>query len=159
MRAGEAIVSYHLSVVSCQLSVLPRGPEESEWWAVQDFRELMVWRKAHELTLAVYEATQGFPSFELFGLTRQMRRAAGSIGANIAEGAGRDSGLDFGRFLQMAVGSASELEYHTILARDLHYLQEDLAETIIADAQEVRRMLSSLIQKVRRVQKPPRRPS
>ncbi len=84
-----------------------------------------------------------------YGLTKQIRRATASIGANIAEGTGRNSGPDFGRFLQMALGSASELEYHMILASDLEYLNPAIAEEIIEKAQEVKRMLTSLIQKVR----------
>ena len=116
---------------------------------MQDFRELKVWQKAHALTLAVYSATRAFPPSELCSLTKQIRRAASSIGANIAEGAGRGSGQDFARFLQMALGSASELEYHMILSRDLKYLDPAPANEIIEKSQEVKRMLTSLMQKVR----------
>ena len=116
---------------------------------MQDFRELKVWQKAHALTLRVYRDTQGFPTSELYGLTKQIRRATASIGANIAEGTGRNSGPDFARFLQMALGSASELEYHMILASDLEYLDPGIADEIIEKSQEVKRMLTSLIQRVR----------
>ena len=116
---------------------------------MQDFRELMVWQKAHALTLRVYRDTEGFPTSELYGLTKQIRRASASIGANIAEGTGRTSGPDFARFLQMALGSASELEYHMILASDLEYLNPAIAGEIIERSQEVKRILTSLIQKVR----------
>jgi four helix bundle protein len=85
---------------------------------MRDFRELKVWHKAHQLTLAVYSATKTFPRDELYGLTSQIRRAAVSIGANIAEGAGKNSPAEFGRFLQIALGSASELEYHLLLSGD-----------------------------------------
>src|SRR5206468_7800270 len=86
---------------------------------MQDFRELRVWNTAHELTLAAYQITRGFPKSELYGLTSQIRRSAASICANIAEGCGRGSRRDFARLLQIARGSASELEYHLILAADL----------------------------------------
>jgi four helix bundle protein len=91
---------------------------------LRDFRELKVWRKAHELTLGVYRVTAVFPKEELFGLTRQIRRSCESIPANIAEGCGQRRGPDFARFLQIAMGSASELEYHLLPARDLRLLGE-----------------------------------
>ena len=118
---------------------------------MQSFRDLRVWQKGHQLTLAVYRATRDFPKPELYGLTSQMRRAAVSIGANIAEGCGRDAGPDFARFLQMAMGSASELEYHLLLAHDLNLLADELYAGLAADTTEVKRMLASLIQKVRGV--------
>ena len=86
---------------------------------MQDFRDLKVWAKAHMATLATYRLTETFPTTERYGLTQQMRRAAASIAANIAEGCGRGSDADFSRFLQMAFGSASELEYFLLVARDL----------------------------------------
>jgi len=79
---------------------------------VKAFRDLKVWEKAHQLTLQVYKATAPFPKEEMYGLTSQIRRAAASIPANIAEGCGRSSDAELGRFLQIAMGSASELEYH-----------------------------------------------
>jgi four helix bundle protein len=81
-----------------------------------------VWNKAHALTLVIYEVSETFPAGERYGLTSQIRRAAASIPTNIAEGCGRSSSADFGRFLQMAMGSASELEYLLMLARDLRML-------------------------------------
>ncbi|HEX6837928.1 MAG TPA: four helix bundle protein, partial [Polyangia bacterium] len=89
---------------------------------MQDFRDLKVWQRAHELTLAIYRATATFPSEERFGLTSQMRRSAASVPANIAEGRCRGSDADFGRFLRVALGSAAETEYHLILAGDLGLL-------------------------------------
>jgi four helix bundle protein len=89
---------------------------------MQDFRELQVWRKAHRLTLAVYRATAGFPREELYGLTGQIRRSCSSIPANLAEGCGRSGDSDFARFCSIAIGSASELEYHLLLAKDLHLI-------------------------------------
>ena len=85
---------------------------------MKDFRELKVWRKAHELTLAVYQITASFPREELYGLTAQLRRAGSSIAANLAEGCGRNGDAELARFCSMAMGSASELEYHLLLARD-----------------------------------------
>jgi four helix bundle protein len=82
----------------------------------RNFKELKVWCKAHHLTLAVYQATAGFPREEMYGLTSQLRRASSSIPANIAEGCGRSGNADFARFLSMSMGSASELEYHLLLA-------------------------------------------
>src|SRR5713226_5621353 len=89
---------------------------------MRDFRELKVWEKAHGLTLAVYTATARFPKEELYGLTTQIRRSCASIPANLAEGCCRSGDVEFARFLQIAMGSASELEYHVLLAHDLKIL-------------------------------------
>ena len=91
---------------------------------MKDFKDLRVWSKAHSLTIDVYKATRPFPKEELFGITSQMRRAASSIGANIAEGTGRKSDGELTRFLHIARGSAAELEYHLLLAHDLDLLSE-----------------------------------
>ena len=120
---------------------------------MQDFKQLEVWAKAHQLTLAVYKATATFPSAELFGLTSQVRRACASIPANIAEGCGRGSNQDFARFLQMAMGSASEVEYHLLLAFELRYLPEAEHRRLSNGAVEVKRMLSALMKKVRPVRR------
>jgi four helix bundle protein len=93
---------------------------------VKDFRKQKVWQKAHDLALEVYRVTEAFPKTELFGLTSQIRRAGVSIPANIAEGCGRDTDADFSRFLQIAMGSASELEYHLLLAHDLGFFKKQL---------------------------------
>jgi four helix bundle protein len=108
-----------------------------------------VWEKAHSLTLDVYRSTTGFPKEEMYGLTSQMRRSSASIGANIAEGCCRNGDKDFGRFLQIAVGSAEELEYHLLLAHDLKLLNTAAYERLQDEATEVKRMLASLIQKLR----------
>lgn len=92
---------------------------------MKGFKELKLWHKAHELTQAIYEIMRTFPREELYGLTGQLRRSACSIAANIAEGCGRRSDGEIARFLQIARGSASETEYHVLLARDLHYLCEN----------------------------------
>ena len=113
---------------------------------MRDFRELKVWQKAHELTLAVYKATACFPKVELYGLTAQMRRASVSISANISEGAGKNSRADFARFLQISLGSASEVEYELLLARDLGYLDRVGYEKLAEQTVEVKRMLTGFIQ-------------
>src|SRR6266567_2594958 len=106
---------------------------------MQNFRELVVWQKAHELTLAVYRATREFPREELYGLVTQVRRAAASIAANIAEGRCRGSDPDFARFLNMAMGSAAETEYHLLLSRDLGFLKSQIYEQLDVQVTEVKR--------------------
>ena len=116
---------------------------------MRSFRELKVWQKSHSITLDLYKATASFPKHELYGLTSQLRRSAASVPQNVAEGCGRGSGLDFARFLQIALGSASETEYHILLAADLGYFDASLARQLEDRVIEVKRMLSSLILKVR----------
>lgn len=116
---------------------------------MRDFRELKVWEKGHRLTLAVYKATAKFPGQELYGLTSQIRRSCASIPANIAEGYGRSGEVELARFLQIAAGSASELEYHLLLAKDLEMLNRGDHERLTREVTEVKRMLTSLIQKLR----------
>jgi four helix bundle protein len=115
---------------------------------VKDFRRLQVWRKAHELVLEVYQATRSFPVEECYGLTAQVRRASASVPANLAEACGRRTDREFGRYLQIGMGSAVELEYHLLLARDLGYLNQACYEGLQSRTQEVQRMLGSLIRKV-----------
>ena len=112
---------------------------------MRDFKGLKVWERSHKLTLAVYKASSEFPREEIYGLTSQMRRASASIAANIAEGCGRDGEADFARFLQIAMGSASELEYHAILARDLSFLNADRYNNITEEVIQVKRMLTAFI--------------
>lgn len=111
---------------------------------MQDFRELKVWVKAHALALAVYKATSVFLQEELYGVTSQMRRSASSIPANIAEGCGTNTRSEFARFLQIALRSASELEYHLLLSRDLSMLKDLEFRSLSADVIEVKRMLTAL---------------
>ena len=108
-----------------------------------------MWEKAHQLTLAVYQVTTQFPKEELYGLTSQVRRACASIPANIAEGCGRNGDAELARFLQIAMGSASELDYHLLLARDLKFIEIKDYEPLATDLSEVRRMLNTFIQKLR----------
>ncbi len=113
------------------------------------FRDLVVWEKSHRFTLAVYAATAGFPREEQYGLTSQIRRASVSIPANIAEGCGRNSDNELRRFLEIAMGSASELEYHLLLAHDLNLLEPNTCQLLHQQICEVKRMLSAFIQKLK----------
>ena len=116
---------------------------------MQDFRKLKVWEKSHQLALRVYTATASLPKSEVYGLTSQMRRAGASIPSNIAEGCGRDGNAELARFLHYAMGSASELEYHVILARDLKMLECKESTDLEDQVTEVKRMLASLIRRLR----------
>lgn len=116
---------------------------------MKDFRKLSVWQKAHLLTLAVYKTTAHFPKEELYGLTSQIRRACISIPANIAEGCGKGGDTEFGRFLQIAQSSASELDYHLLLSHELNYLTDNDYDALSRQIEEVRRMLTTLTKRVK----------
>ena len=116
-----------------------------------------MWKKSHKLTLKVYESTSQFPREEIYGLTSQIRRACASIPTNIAEGSGRESAPDFARFLQIAVGSASETEYLILLAHDLKYITGNQYTELIDTTIRVRKMLITLLKSVRTSRNP--RPS
>jgi four helix bundle protein len=115
---------------------------------VRDFKRLEVWQRARAFTIDVYRTTQGFPRNEAFGLTAQLRRSAASIGANIAEGAGRSSDADYARFLRYASGSVNETEHHLILASDLDYLEPENALRLVRDTEAIRSMLTRLTQRL-----------
>jgi four helix bundle protein len=115
---------------------------------MQDFRSLKVWQATHQMTCDLYKATMTFPATETYGLTNQMRRAAVSIGSNIAEACGRGGRSEFARFLRIAMGSASELEYQILLARDLGYLTIEANAALAARIVDVKRMLAALIGRV-----------
>lgn len=112
--------------------------------AMKDYRDLLVWQKAHAVVLDIYRLTADFPVSERYGLTSQLRRCATSVPSNIAEGCGRGSDADFGRFVQIAMGSASELEYQLLLAHDLEYVVKHDHLAMNERVQEVKRMLSGL---------------
>ena len=116
---------------------------------MQNFRNLDVWAVAHRLTLDSYRQTRRFPREEVYGLAAQIRRASASIGANIAEGCGKSGDAELARFLQIAMGSASELEYHFLLAFDLEYVNADDYKHLNDETLRVKKMLSSLINKLR----------
>ena len=116
---------------------------------MKDFRELKVWQKSHMLTLNIYKFTSTFPKEEMYGLTSQIRRSCASIAANIAEGCGRYGDAEFARFLQIAMGSASELEYHLLLAHDLKLLKTSDYDKFEQQVSEVKRMLTMFIKKLK----------
>ncbi len=116
---------------------------------MQDFHKLQVWTKAHTLTLQVYRQTRQFPREELYGLTPQMRRAAASVATNIAEGCGRGGPKELAQFCQIALGSASELEYQLLLAKDLGYLEEASYQLLDGQTVEIKRMLTALVARLR----------
>jgi four helix bundle protein len=111
---------------------------------MQDFRNLLVWQKAHKLTLATYAAFAGITHPKHFSLRDQLTRAAISVPANLAEGCGRTGDRELRRFVRVSLGSASELEYHLLLAHDLGLLPESSYERLAAATVEVKRMLSGL---------------
>ena len=115
---------------------------------MKDFRRLKVWEKVHLLTLDIYKITALFPKEEMYGLTSQMRRCSASMGANIAEGCGKQGNNELHRFLYIASGSASELDYHLLLARDLMYLSNEDCHRMDQNLIEARRMLTALLHKV-----------
>ena len=121
---------------------------------MQNFRKLQVWEKSHNLTLRIYRLTSKFPREEIYGLTSQIRRACASIPTNIAEGCGRESSADFARFLQIAIGSASETEYLILLAHDLKYLTADQHAELMDTTIRVKKMLSALVKNVRMNSRP-----
>ena len=99
--------------------------------------------------MAVYKATSRFPKEEIYGLTSQIRRSCASISANIAEGCGRNGTNELARFLQIGMGSASELEYHLLLAHDLGLLKAPEYKQLDGGVSEVKRMLTSFIKKLK----------
>ncbi len=107
----------------------------------RDFRKISAWQRAHAMTLAVYRATSSFPSDERFGLVSQLRRACASIPTNVAEGCGRGTKKELARFIDIATGSASEVEYQLLLAKDLGYLPKDQHTSLSTEVIEIRRML------------------
>lgn len=115
---------------------------------MKSFRDLLVWEKAHALTLASYRCTAEFPKQEIYGLTSQIRRCSASVAANIAEGCGKRGNAEFQRFLNIAAGSASELEYHFLLAKDLGFLSAEEYKKLDESVVEVKRMLAGLMKKV-----------
>ncbi len=116
---------------------------------MQDYKKLSAWQKAHGLAIATYKATGTFPKDELYGLTSQIRRSCISIPANIAEGCGREGNVELGRFMQISLGSANELEYHLLLSRELHYLKIEDYERLNKQVNEVKGMLINFIQKLK----------
>ena len=117
---------------------------------MRDFRNLQVWEKAHMLTLDVYKASASFPKDELYGLTSQIRRSSASNPTNIAEGCGRNGDAELSRFMAISMGSASELEYQLLRARDLGYLIQDNYPELHEKVTEVKRMLAGFIKTLKK---------
>ena len=116
---------------------------------MQSFKNLEVWQLAHRLRVRVYDLVATFPREELYGLRSQVTRAAGSIAANIAEGCGRNGDKEFARFLDIAMGSATELECHLLCARDRRFTSGDSLETFLVELDQLQRMIAALIRTVR----------
>lgn len=112
---------------------------------MRNYRDFEVWEKAHNLTLQLFVKSRSFPKEEFFGLTSQLRRSAMSIGANLAEGCGRQTTPELARFVRIAMGSASELDYHLLLAKDFGYLQLDEHRSLSQELTRIRKMLASLL--------------
>lgn len=117
---------------------------------MKNYKDLIVWQKAHALVLYIYRHTIDFPKPEQYNLTSQLRRAATSIPTNVAEGCGKFSQSDFANFLQIALGSTNEVEYLALLSNELGYLKKDHHKILHSQVNEVRAMLSSLVTKVRK---------
>ena len=113
-----------------------------------DYRKLDLWHRSHQLALAIYRATASFPVAEKYGLAAQIRRAAISIPLNIEEGCGRNSDKELRRFVKIASGSASELEYQILLSRELGYLGHSAADPLAREVDEIKRMLARLVDRL-----------
>ena len=120
---------------------------------MQDFRNREVWKKAHVLTLGIYRLAESFPRTEVFVLSIQLVCGAASIATNLAEGCGRAQG-EFGRFLQIAFGSACEVEYQLLLSRDLELIIGERYDKTTEKLLEVKRMLHGLLKRVQRDTRP-----
>ena len=115
---------------------------------MRDYKKYIVWQKSHEIVLDIYKVTRDFPKDELFALTSQMKRASSSIPTNIAEGCGRSSDKDFCRFLYISFGSANELEYQILLSIDLNFIDSEKGQKLLAQIEEIKKMLNGLIIKL-----------
>ena len=128
---------------------------------MMDFRDLKVWRDAHSFTLEIYRCTRSFPADEKYELTTQIRKAASSIPTNIAEGCGRDTQAELRRFMSIAAGSASEVQYQLLLARDLGFLGDEIHASLTLRVTDLKKMLSRYMQKLassspKKTNQPPR---
>lgn len=116
---------------------------------MKNFKELLIWQRSHQLVLDIYLITKSFPKEEVYGLTSQIRRSCSSIPTNIAEGCGRNSDAEMNRFLIIAQGSATELEYQIILSKDLSYISTEILNTLSLELTEIRKMINTFSQKIR----------
>jgi four helix bundle protein len=117
---------------------------------MKDYRKLNVWQVSHAITLKVYRTSKSFPKDELFALTSQIRRAAASVPANLAEGCGREGDAELKRFMTIALGSACELDYHVLLATELGYIEPGASNALAAEILQLRRMLGAFIRTLKR---------
>ena len=115
---------------------------------MKDFKNLEIWKKSHKLTLEIYKATQQFPREEIFGLTSQIRRAVSSIPTNIAEGCGRRTNAELANFLNIASGSASEVEFEILLAKEVGYITAKQYANWTHEIIEIRSMLAAYMSKL-----------
>jgi four helix bundle protein len=115
---------------------------------LQEFRKLDVWKRAHELVLAVYRASLELPKEEVFGITILLRRAATAIPTRIAEGCSREASSEFIADLRRGVAASNELDYLLLLAKDLGYLQAEMYDSLSTEAVEVRKMIYGLLRKL-----------
>lgn len=115
---------------------------------MRDFTKLVVWERSHKFALEIYHISKLFPKEEVFGITSQIRRAALSILANIAEGCGKHSSKDFSRYLSIASGSASEVDYLLLFIRELKIIDDNKIDTLIKEINEIKKMLNSLHSKI-----------
>ena len=123
---------------------------ETNLLTMKNFRELLVWERAHAFVLSIYKVTKTFPREELYHLTNQLRRAATSMPTNLAEGCGRFTQKDFANFIQNALGSAQEVEYLTLLSLELGYLPVAEHKVLDLKINEIKAMLISLLAKIRK---------
>jgi len=116
---------------------------------MQNYKDLLVWKKAHQLTLEIYKTVSTYPKEEIYSLVSQLKRASSSIATNIAEGTGRFSQRDLAHFLQIALGSSHEVEYLLLLSKDLGFINNEIYIQLEKNVNEIKAMLISLIKKVR----------
>ena len=116
---------------------------------MKDFKELEIWKRSHKLTLEIYRATQNFPKEEVYGLTSQIRRAVSSIPTNIAEGCGRRTNAELTNFLNIASGSASEVEYEILLAKEVGYITAEQYDAWTKEIGEIRSMLAAYMKRLK----------
>ena len=116
---------------------------------MRNFQELSIWQRSHQFTLKIYLLTRTFPNDELYGLTSQIRRSSASVPTNIAEGCGRNSDAELKRFLTIASGSISELEYQVLLSKDISYLPLNIYQELTTEIIEIRKMIYAFIQKLK----------
>lgn len=108
---------------------------------MHNYKKLEFWKKSHQITLEVYQLSKHFPVEERYNLTSQIRRSALSVPSNIAEGSGMKDTKHFIKYLNIARGSAFELEYQLLLAKDLQYINESIYKQSVAQVQEIQKMI------------------